>query len=57
MASRALMMISGRINRPSVRPAESTVRPLDVVGSTTPSSLPLVSSSITRTNTARPNMP
>ncbi len=45
MASWALMMIKGRISRPNVSPAERMVRPLAVVGSTRPNSVPLVNGS------------
>ena len=58
IASCAAMMIIGKPNNPSVRPADKTVRPLAVVpASTYPNAAPLVIGSRKRTNTANPNIP
>jgi len=51
------MITTGSTSSASVRPAESTVRPLAVVGSLTPSADPLVIPSNARTKIARPRIP
>ena len=57
MASWALMMMIGRISRPSVRPAETMVRPLAVASPPVPRNEPLVMASRVRTKIARPSIP
>jgi hypothetical protein len=52
------MMITGRIRRARVRPAESIVLPFAVVGSlTAPKRVPEVIGSMNRTKIVRPSIP